>query len=81
MSADSQQGGLTKFSADCQQGGRKLPNLASADMWMTLKGYVYYVYYGDTKIMGPAFLIFRLRDVTPPLYPCIVQPPILINTF
>ena len=38
MSADCQQGGgLTKLSADCQQGrgGRKLPNLASADIWMT----------------------------------------------
>ena len=28
-------GGLSKMSADCQQGGRKLPNLASADIWMT----------------------------------------------
>ena len=29
------EGGLIKLSADCQQGGRKLPNLASADIWMT----------------------------------------------
>ena len=29
-------GGLSKMSADCQQGGsRKLLNLASADIWMT----------------------------------------------
>ena len=28
-------GGLTKVSADCHQGDRKLPNLVSADIWMT----------------------------------------------